>query len=246
MTSLWPGILLTSLILIAVVFLVYRFRFFAEGGIHGRFAFLFGASLVLAASVWQIVQGLPDYSDWFLQSVYLYLDVAQFTAMVMGILMIVIGLALYSDYWQTRQIDLQAQEQKLSLAGNLREHTRHPYQLLELCDIFLKEIVATVEETSGALFLVNRTQRRFVLTASVGLTREETAALEYYPLERNIVSQALDLGEPMIAGGIDFLDRSGNISGSRFRSCLVLPMISGMDRLGGVILMSERTALWFF
>jgi len=241
MAAIWFGVLLTLLTLIVVVFLVYRLRFFTEGGIQGRFAFLTGAIMVLVATAWQIVRSLSAYPDWFLPEVYPFLEIGQFVGLVSGVLMIVVGLALYSDYWQTRQIELCQQEQKLSLAGNLREYSRQPYQLLELCDIFLKELVATMEETAGAVFLINRSQRRFVLTASAGLNRDETAALEYYPLEHNIVSQALDAGEPMIAGGIDFVNRSGKGFGSRFRSCLVLPMISGSNRIGGVILMSERT-----
>ncbi|MFQ6007483.1 MAG: response regulator, partial [Candidatus Zixiibacteriota bacterium] len=48
------------------------------------------------------------------------------------------------------------------------------------------------------------------------------------------------LGDPLIAGGFDFVVRSGKPINSRFKSCLVLPLVSEMEKIGGIILFAER------
>ncbi|MDH4157458.1 MAG: response regulator [candidate division Zixibacteria bacterium] len=240
MVNVMPQVLIALVTALVVTFLTYRLRFFAGEDVQGRFPFLFGGILVVLAAVWQILTNLPAYAEWFVGSAYVYLDIIHLVLLVLGVLLLAVGLALYSDFWQTRREDIDVREQKLSILSNLHRDSRQPYQLLELLDLSLKEVVAGVPESSGAMFLINRARRQFVLTTSAGLTRQEIAALEYYPLERNIVSQAVDMAEPLIAGSFDFVDRSGGVSASRFSSCLVLPMISGMEPIGGIILFSEK------
>ncbi|MCK4633127.1 MAG: hypothetical protein KAT79_07620 [candidate division Zixibacteria bacterium] len=69
MAAIWSGVLLTLLTLIVIVFLVYRLRFFTEGGISGRFAFLSGSMMALVATAWQILRSMGAYPEWFLPEV---------------------------------------------------------------------------------------------------------------------------------------------------------------------------------
>jgi CheY-like chemotaxis protein len=235
-----PGILFPLVVLASVVFLLFRLRLFSGDEISGKIPLLFGGIILVMAATWQAVTQLSGYNEWFLKSVYFYLDLAQFTLFLLGLILVVAGISLYADFWQTRKEEIEVREQKVSILDDLQHDAREPYQLLELLNISIKEIVAHLPECAGAVFLLNRSRRQFVLASAVGLTKQETATLEYYPLERNIVSQAIDLGDPLIAGGFDFIDRSGAVTRSRFNSCLVLPMISGTDKIGGIILFTEQ------
>ena len=235
-----PGILFPLVVLASVVFLLFRLRLFSGDEISGKIPLLLGGILLVLAAAWQAVTQFSGYNQWFLEAVYLYLDLAQYTLFLLGLILVVAGISLYADFWQTRKEEIEVREQKLSILDDLQHDAREPYQLLELLNISIKEIVAHLPECAGAVFLLNRSRRQFILASAVGITKQETAALEYYPLERNIVSQAVDLGDSLIAGGFDFVDRTGTATRSRFNSCLVLPMISGTDKIGGIILFTEQ------
>jgi len=60
--------------------------------------------------------------------------------------------------------------------------------------------------------------------------------LEIYPFERNQISQAIDIGEPLVFGRLELFDQHGQAVSSRFESCLVLPLISGLERVGAIVL----------
>ncbi len=235
-----PGILFPLVVLASVVFLLFRLRLFSGDYISGKIPLLLGGILLVLAAAWQAVTQLSGYNEWFLEVVYLYLDLTQYALFLLGLILVVAGISLYADFWQTRKEEIVVREQKLSILDDLQHDAREPYQLMELLNISIKEIVAHLPECAGAVFLLNRSRRQFILASAVGLTKQETAALEYYPLERNIVSQAIDLDDPLIAGGFDFVDRAGAATRSRFNSCLVLPMISGTDKIGGIILFTEQ------
>ncbi|MBN1211951.1 MAG: response regulator [candidate division Zixibacteria bacterium] len=238
MLSTLAGILTPIIVLVIVVFLIFRLRLFTEKK-DGRYAFLFGSLFVLAAAVWQAFKIHPDYLSWFIPTAYPVIDFVQFIALIIGLLLIVVGLSLYSDFWQTRLDNIKLREGKLSILDNLQHDARQPYQLMELLNISLKEILFHLSGCAGAIFLINRKRRQFILTSAVGLTKEETAYLEYYPLQGNIVSQAVDLGDPLITGEFEFVDRRGEPVSSRFQSGMVLPLISGIEKVGGILLFSE-------
>lgn len=240
MPGLISAILLPVIVLATVTFLILRLRLFSGDEASGRFSLLSGGIFLFLVSLWQTVKAVSGYSEWFVASAYPFLDLAQFILLVIGIVLAVVGLSRYGDFWEARKEEVESREQKLSLLADLQREVREPYQLLELLNISIKEIIAHFPECAGAVFLLNRSRRQFVLTSSVGLTKEETAALEYYPLERNIVSQAVDLGDPVIAGRFDFVDRTGKAIESRFTSYLVLPLVSEMDKIGGIILFTEQ------
>jgi len=240
MSAYFPVILLPFIVLVTVTFILFRLRLFSGDYISGRSFLLSGGTLLFLVSVWQGVKSSSGYGEWFVTSAYPLLDLAQFSLLLIGLVLAVVGFSQYGDFWQTRKEEIESREQKLSVLDDLQREARQPYQLLELLDISIKEIIAHLPECAGAVFLLNRSRRQFVLASSVGLTKEETAALEYYPLERNIVSQAVDLGDPLIAGSFDFVDRTGVAAKSRFRSCLVLPLVSEMEKIGGIILFAEQ------
>ncbi len=241
MLSILPQLLLPIAVGLIIIFLSIRLQLFVEREIPGRFAFISGGILIFIVAVWHAVEQTGAYQNWFLTGVYEYLDFAQFIVLMIGLISAVIGLAFYADYWQIRKEEIDIREHKLSILDNLQRDARGPYQLMELLNISIKEITTHLPDCSGAVFLLNRARRQFVLTSSVGLTKDENALLEYYPLERNIISQSIDLGDPLISGQFTFFDQNREQQPSRFNSCLVLPMVSGRDKIGGIILLAEES-----
>ncbi|MBD3332568.1 response regulator [candidate division GN15 bacterium] len=234
----WIAFVLAALTAVLVVFLTVRLRLFADAEAGGRTWFVVGGGLLFLALVWQGMKGLPGYDDWFLAGVYGWLTGLQFVLALAGAVFVAVGLALYSDTWQMRREAIETREQKQSLLMELQRDARRPYQLMELLELSVKEVVSHLPNTAGAVFLGNRSRRQFVLAASAGLTREELAKLEYYPLERSLVGHAVENGEPVVSGRFEFIDRDGNLSSSRFASCLVLPLISEMENIGAMILLN--------
>ncbi|MBU0983061.1 MAG: response regulator, partial [candidate division Zixibacteria bacterium] len=228
------------LILLIYSFVTYRLRLFRDRDTGGRIPLMLGGLCVLAATVWRVVAMNPDYGDWFIPGAYPAIDLGQYLLVVLGILLSVIGIALYADSWQTRRDEIRLHESRLSILEDLQHHARRPYQLLELLNIALKDVLDRFPSVAGAVFLVNRNKRQFVLASASGLSREETAHLEYYPLEQNVIAQALELGDPMLTSRFQFYDRRGGTVTSRFSSCLILPLESGMEKIGGMILLSEE------
>jgi len=241
MLTTLASLLIPGLVVIIVVFLSHRLGFFASRDVGGRYWFLGGGSLLFLAAVWQAVKAQPGFPDWFVASAYPIIGLVQLFLAGAGVLAAVVGLALLADHWQTIREDLDTRQSKLSILENLQHDARQPYHLLELLNISLREILIHFPMAAGAVFLVNRTRRQFVLTSSSGLAKDEIAHLEYYPLERNAVSHAVELGDPMLLSRFDFYDRAGKTVTSRFHSCLILPLVTGMERIGGLILFSEES-----
>ncbi|MFQ5452765.1 MAG: response regulator [Candidatus Zixiibacteriota bacterium] len=235
------ALLIPSVVLISLVFIIFRFDYFTGDNVSGRYPFLFGTVLLVFVSVWQAVKSLTEYNDWFIESVYPFLDFSQVTFFIAGVFLLVVGLAFYADFWQTKRDEIITREQQLSILSNLQKDAREPYQIVELLEISLKEVICQLPETTGAIFLVNRKRHQLVLTTAVGLSKQETAYLEHYPLGRNVITQAIELSEPMISGTFDFIDGTGKIHNSRFNSCLILPLVSINEKIGGFVLFSEKT-----
>ncbi len=244
MAALVYAIVVPILVALITIFLSYRLSFFSAEKISGRYLFLTGASLVFLASCWQVVRSMTGYVDWFVPSFYPFIDLIQLIVLVGGVLLVTGGLALYADFWQTRKDDLVNRDRQFTILDSLQSVSHNPYQLIELLEISLKEVVSRTPETAGAIFLVNRMRRQIVLTATVGLSKAETAALEHYPLGQNIITQSIEVGEPMISDLFEFVDPAGKKTESRFASCLVLPLVSGSERIGGMVLFSESKGLF--
>lgn len=234
------NILMPLLVLITVTFVLFRLRLFSSRDLSGRYLYLFGAVIVFLAAAWQWVEMAPEYNVWFIPGAYAVIDLIQLALASLGILLIVAAISLYADFWQTRREDISRRESKLSVLENLQRDAREPYQLLDLVNISLKEILYHSGGVGGAVFLLNRKRRQLVLTSAAGLSKQETAYLEYYQLDGNIVNQSVELGTPLVAGDFDYIDREGKPVQSRFHSSLVLPLISGMDKIGGILLFSQE------
>lgn len=245
----WPGItdmllagqtILPIIILIAGLFLLLRLKFFSTRDIGGRYLFLSGLIFLFVSLAWNWVAMSSGYDRWFVQSAYAIVDWIQFGLAVGGLLLITAGLSLYADFWQSRRSDIEAREGRVSVLENLQRDARQPYHLMELLNISIKEILYHSEASAGALFLINRRRRQLVLTSSVGFSKQETAGLEHYPLGRNVINQAVELGEPVIAGKFMLIDPEGKQTETRYDSTMILPLVSGMDKLGAIVLTSTE------
>jgi putative methionine-R-sulfoxide reductase with GAF domain len=229
---------LTILVLTISIFsfVIYRLSFFKQDKISGRIPFLFGGIFITISAFWNFIGSLPAYSEWFIEGAYPVFDAIQFVFYVTGILLVASGLALYADFWLFRQDELDNRDKKLSIINDLQQVARQPFQIFELLNISLKEIVGHLDETSGAFFLVNRTRRELILTSYAGITQQETAVLEHYQLGRNIVTQAIETSEAVIGGEFVFNETIDN----RFKSSISIPVFSGTDKYGIILLLSER------
>ncbi len=231
-------ILSPVIVAVVVLFLIVRLRFFRDEQVSGRVSFLSGGIVAFIGTVWQLLRLSSDYSDWFVDSAYQYIDLVQYLLVGLGILLMTIGLALYADFWQSRHEEVDQREKRLGLLDDLRRSTAGQYPLVELLNITLKEILGRLSDCSGAVFVVNKARRQYILSSSVGLTRQETSLLEYYPVEQSIVTQAIDLGEGMLGGEFLMVDRSGHREASRFQSSLVLPLVAGHEKIGAIVILA--------
>ena len=228
------------LFLLLSLFLSIRLKFFSPVEISGRAFYFIGTICLFIALGWNSLMNLSDYDSWFIPQAYAVIDIVHFSLFLLGSIFTVIGLVFFADFWQSKKGQLLSQEQKLSLLLELQKDAREPYHLMELFNLSLKEIVGNVDQSSGALFLVNRNRRQLVLASSVGLSKKDTAKLEQYPLGQNIITQAIELSEPMISGLFQFQNNAQQSVELGYHSTLVIPMISGTEKIGAIVLLSEQ------
>jgi CheY-like chemotaxis protein len=233
-----PAILLPWFVLAALAFTAYRLRLYSKRNIDGQYSYAFGSVLLLIATSWQTVKAISDYQSWFVVTAYPVIDFAQFLVGMAGLALVVVGLSLYADWQESRHEEVEIRESKLSILENLQHDARQQHQLLDLMTLAVKEILTPFPGCAAAVFLVNRSRRQLILGASSGLKKEEVAALEYYPLDRSLINQGIELGEPTLGARFDFVDREGRTSRSRFESSLILPLIVGLEKMGAVVLFS--------
>jgi len=238
MLGTWLSLVFTIVLLIALYALSDRLQFLTNKMARGRQAFFGGTILLLLGSLWTALRFRPDYLDWFVTGAYVFLDVAHLLVIVAGLVFVVYGLSRFFDSLLDLQTDVEFREQKLDILENLQRDAREPYQFLELLNLSVKEICSTIPECAGAVFLIGRNRKQFILATSFGLTAEETSLFEYYPFGDNDITHAIDSGEVLLSGGFEFVDSSGEAVLSRYKAHMVLPLTSGMDRIGGVILLS--------
>jgi CheY-like chemotaxis protein len=221
-------------------FIVYRLRLNENPGREGRGYIYAGTVLIVAGAAINLIQGFPGYSRWFLPAVYGPVNVAEFLILGGGFVFAAVGLALYFNYWGEQQRELAGYISRLRLLESLQQESRFPFPMTELLDRTLKNLLAGLDEEAGAIFLLNRSQRQFVLATAAGLTKEEVALLEYYPYGRNIISQAVEEENSLLSSDFRNLGGKAQLAASRFRSILVIPLISGKNKLGSLILFSQE------
>ena len=238
MLGTWLSLVFSIVLLIGLYALSDRLQFLTNKAARGRGAFFAGTMFLLLGSLWTALRFRPEYQDWFVPGAYTFIDIAHLIVIISGLFFVIYGISRFFDSLIEFQAQVEYREQKLNILENLQRDAREPYQFLELLNHSIKEIVSTIPECSGAVFLVGRNRKQFVLATSIGLTSGETGRLEYYPFGENDISQAVDSGEPVLAGSFAFTDENGDMTPSRFNSILVLPLISGMDKIGGIVLFS--------
>lgn len=238
MLGTYLGLIFTVILVISLYSLSNRLQLFSNKSAAGRYSFFVGSILLILAAVWLSLRMLPQYADWFIVTAYSVIDIMHLIVAALGLSLTVGGLVRYVDSFNDLQAEVEFRFQKLGILENLQRDAREPYQFLELLNLAIKEIAATIPECSGVVFLTGRNRKQFILATSIGLTTEETGWLEYFPFGDNIVSQSVETGEPVLSGNFEFVDENGLTKDSRFESALVLPLLSGMDRIGAIVLLS--------
>jgi len=225
-------------VLVLSIFLIYRLGLFGPGRFRGRGYLLAGMVMILAAAVVNLVQSLSAYPSWFLDSVYPVIDIGEFALLILGALVFMIGTIYHFSFLYDRDLEVSSHLEKLRLLDEIQVESRRPYPMMELLDRVLKSILSGFEESSGAIFLLNKGQRKFVLATSVGLTKDEVSLLEYYPYGRNVVTQAIEDEGAVVSSDFRSLGGKAQLAASRFHSILVVPLISGSSKLGALLLFS--------
>ena len=236
-------IIATLYIIIAVVlsiFIIYRLH---QGRIKnaGGSGFIYaGLICIVLSAIIHFIQQLAGYPQWFLPGFYTAIVISQFAILAIGVILFVIGISLYFSFWGEKEQEISNHVTKLKLLDSLQQESRYPYPMSEMLDRILRSLLTGLEEEAGAFFLLNRSQRQFILAASVGLSKEEVSLLEYYPYSRNIISQAVEDESPILSSDFRSLGGKAQLAVSRFRSILVVPLISGKNRLGAFLLFSAE------
>jgi hypothetical protein len=73
------NILLPLTGVLVLVFLTLRLRFFGDDRVTGRWPFLIGGILLVIAAVWFSVARTSAYAEWFIPSVYPWLEFRPFS-----------------------------------------------------------------------------------------------------------------------------------------------------------------------
>jgi CheY-like chemotaxis protein len=227
------------ILIIITIFLVYRLKLGKAGG-RGKGLIYYGLFLIFISSLLNLLQQQPGYESWFLESIYIIVVVAKFLALVAGAALAVTGLVLYFSFWGDRDAEVSDHLEKLRLLDSIQQESRNPYPMLELVDRILKSVLSGLGEEAGAVFLLDRSQKKFILVSAMALSKEETALLEYYPHARNIVTQAVEEGNPLLSADFRSLGGKAQLAASRFRSILVVPLISGRVKVGAFLVFSTE------
>ncbi len=238
MLGTWLSLVFSIVLLIGLYSLSDRLQLLTNKAAKGRVAFFAGTMFLLLGSLWTALRFRPDYLDWFVPAAYTVIDIAHLIVIIFGLVFVIYGLSRFFDSLIELQAEVEYREQKLNILENLQRDAREPYQFLELLNHSIKEIASTIPECAGAVFLIGRNRKQFVLATSIGLTSDETNRLEYYTYGDNDISQAVESGEPILSGSFAFTDENGDAVPSRYKSTMALPLISGMDKIGGIVLFS--------
>jgi hypothetical protein len=222
------------------IFLVYRLKMRQTRDVEGLGLIYTGLFLILISSLANLLQHQPDYPTWFIGDVYTVIPIAEFLLLAGGVILFLIGLVLYFSYWGDRDQEVANHLEKLRLLDNLQQENRYPSPVPELLDRVLRGMLSGLDEEAGAIFLLNRSQKKFVLVTASGLTKEEISLLEYYPYGRNIVTQTVEDETPMISSDFRSLGGKAQLAASKFRSILVVPLISGRSRVGALLFFSQE------
>lgn len=244
MLGTWLSLVFSIVLLIALYSLSDRLQLLTNKAARGRQAFFAGTFLLLLGSLWTALRFRPGYQDWFVPGAYSFIDVAHLLVIVGGLVFVVYGLSRFFESLIDLQAEVEYREQKLNILENLQRDAREPYQFLELLNLAIKEIASTIPECAAVVLLAGRNRKQFVLATSIGLNSDETGRFEYYPFADNDVSHAVETGEPLLLGSLLFHGEDSEEAPSRFQSALILPLVSGMEKIGGIVLLSTAERIF--
>lgn len=241
--NLWLAITLPIFTLAVSIYLFARLKLFSQEKPSGRILLFTSATLAVIAVVWHGLKPLPSYATWFLPGVYPILEWVHLGLVVLAVGLAVFGLFRYAGWWKNRLDEYRQREWAGAVLVSLYEQSREPKHLLEFLNSAVGSCLHDGVDAAAILF-VNRTRRQFVLAASTGIAREETAKLEYYPLDRNPLGQSIELEEPLITDTFLFIDQAGTQTPSRFTASMVLPLVSGQEKVGVLLLLSQQSKVF--
>ncbi|MFH2035265.1 MAG: response regulator [Candidatus Zixiibacteriota bacterium] len=221
-------------------FLISRLKINRTKNIGSAGFFYSGLILIFVATLINLISKHPEYITWFLPGVYPIISSLLAIFFIGGSILAIIGLTLHFSYWDDRDFEVSNHLDKLRLIDNIQQDSHYPYPMLELLDRVLKNMLGGLGEEAGAIFLLDNTKRKFILATSSGLSREEISLLEYYPYERNIVTQAIEDQTPLITSDFRSLGGKAQLAASNFHSILIIPLLSGKNRLGAILLFSPE------
>jgi CheY-like chemotaxis protein/GAF domain-containing protein len=222
------------------VFLLYRLNVAGAREAGGRGLLYSGLILIVVSAVIHLVRTMPGYPAWFVEGAYPGIQATQAIIFIAGLILAVIGLVFFYNYWSERDVEVANHLEKLKLLDTLQQESHYPYPMMELLDRILKGLLNGLGEQAGAIFLYNQKKRTFILATSAGLKKEEIALLEYYPYGHNIVSQAIEDEKPMITSDFRSLGGKAQLAASSFRSILVVPLKSGRSAQGAMLFFSTE------
>jgi len=240
MINLTVSFLYPIIVLGLSIFIIYRLKI-GRTGESGATGFVYaGLILVFVFTLMHLLQQHPEYPGWFLDQVYPWITSGMFVLLAAGLALFVIGLVMHFNYWGDRDIEVANHLEKLKLLDSIQEESRYPFPMPELLDRVLKSLLGGLGEEAGAVFLLNRSQRKFLLVTGAGLKKEEISLLEYYPYGRNLVTQAIEDETPMISSDFRSLGGKAQLAVSRFHSIIVVPLFSGRTKLGALLFFSQE------
>ncbi|MEK7775658.1 MAG: response regulator [Candidatus Zixiibacteriota bacterium] len=199
-----------------------------------------GFAILLAAALWYVVMGFSEYDVWFIPRAYIFIQSIWLTVSAISVFMIVLGVADLLRRQREEADEFRNQHRGSGILTAIQRTARQPFSITELMSVTLEEIRIGIPGMCGAVYLYNRARRELVLTVSHGLKRDESAYLERLTSDTNPLFQALTLEESLIGGALTFVGADGDETISRFKCSLSIPLVSGQEKLGGVILFSER------
>lgn len=240
MTPIIISIFYLLFAIVLSIIVIVRLRVGEMKDIPGRGIIYAGPIVLIIALILNVLQKFPDYSSWFIDSVYPVIELVVFFLLSVGFVLSTIGLIRFYGFYRGRDTEVARQLEKLRLLDDIQTDGRYPYPLMELLDRVLKSVLAGLGEGSGTLFLLDRSRKKFVLATAAGLKPEERALLEYFPYGRNIITQSIEEETPLITSDFRNMGDKAQLAASRFKSILAVPVIAGRSRLGALVLFSTK------
>jgi CheY-like chemotaxis protein len=230
-----------AFVALAYILLVYQLKSTTHGKPLNQSPRLWGGfALLFTCAIWFAITGIPQYSTWFVPRAYVVFQFLWLAFSSISVVMTVSGVAELFRRRHEQEEEFRNQHKGSGILTAIQRTANQPFSVTELMSLTLEEIRLGMPGMCGAVYLYNRARRELVLTVSHGLKRDESAYLERLTSENNPLFQSLTLEESLIGGAMTFVGSGGDETVSRFKCSLSVPLISGQEKLGGVLLFSEK------